>query len=77
MNVADLPQDLHYLGTIEGFGLNAIDDAEVDGFLGYKREGQEEQEGEFSHYGSIQREDAGRGPEQEREGSGRQRELEL
>ena len=52
---------------IEGFGLNTIDYAEVDRFLGYNRERQEEQEGEFSHYGSIQREEAGRGPEQERE----------
>jgi hypothetical protein len=77
VNVADLPQDLHDFGMIEGFGLNTIDDAEVDGFLGGDREGQEEQQGELSHSGSIQREEAGRGPEQEREGERPQRGKEL
>ena len=56
MDVGQVAQGLHDLGTLEGLGFDAIDDPQIDALLREQRECQEDQQerdGDFSHPRSI------------------------
>ena len=56
VNVGQVSQGLHHLGTFEGLGFDAIDDPQIDVLLSQRRHRQQESKDcGFSHSRSIQR----------------------